>query len=89
MLYYQLFSSSRNTFDYVTNNYAGYISNFMRHIDLRSEESMRYFTVRDKILDDNESLESALLMPAALLKWPTIPSVPLYNRTVGMLKNIY
>lgn len=23
----------------------------MRHIDLRSEESMRYFTVRDKILD--------------------------------------
>ena len=37
--------------NYVTNNYAGYISNFMRHTDLRSEESMRYFTVRDKILD--------------------------------------
>lgn len=47
----KLFQLPESILNHVSNHYAEYLSNFMRHINFQSEDSMRYFIVRDKLLD--------------------------------------
>lgn len=45
------FQLPESILNHVSNSYTEYLSNFMRHINFRSEDSMRFIMIRDKLLD--------------------------------------